>query len=157
MTRKKKARTSKKSAERAEAAARTYDSNARETLNATREAHKHFPFPPPPAQEPLRLNENIAMAEVLYEVTVAQFNRLSEDSKRARIMALLYEDSGLEYDQIRCILELYNPKTEYDMENKVMILQREKWDTEIIFYMAKKSPTFAKMSNSWALVFPATP
>ena len=77
----------KKSAARAEAAARTYDSNARETFEASEKAHKHFP--PPPAREPLRPNENNTMAKVLYEVTVARFNRLSEDSKRANITALL--------------------------------------------------------------------
>ena len=141
-----KKKKNKKSAARAKAAARTYDSNVRETLNTTRETHTHFPLPH--AREPLRHNENIAMAEVLYEVTVAQFNLLSEDSKRARIIALLDGYSGLGNEQKRWIKELYNPNTEYDMENEVMKLQRKTWDSEIILYMATTSSTFSKMSDA---------
>src|SRR5210317_1450317 len=97
---------------------RTYDSNVRETLNASQEAHKQFP--PPLERQSLRPDENIAMADALYKDTVTQFNRLSEDLKRAYITALLDEDSGLGNEQKRWILELYNPSTEYNMKNELM-------------------------------------
>src|SRR5210317_1279937 len=124
---------------------RTYDSNVRNTLNASREAHKQFP--PPLERQSLRPDENIAMADALYKDTVAQFDRLSEDSKRTYITALLDDDSGQGFEQKRWILELYNPNTEYNMGNEVMKLERKTYDLLIIFYMAKKSHAFAKMSD----------